>query len=62
MKNVIVLQVNFDGPNFDKFPQFREAKGFEAVVSPGDVVYVPAYWWRYIENSDQGFVRYTVNY
>jgi len=27
-----------------RFPKLREAKGFEAVVSPGDVLYIPMYW------------------
>jgi len=27
-----------------RFPKLREAKGFEVIVSPGDVLYIPMYW------------------
>lgn len=47
-------QVNFDGPNFDMFPKFREAHGIQAVVSPGDIIYIPAFWWYHTETSEQG--------
>ncbi len=42
---ICILQVNFDDPDFEKFPNFREAQGMEAVLGPGDVLYLPMYWW-----------------
>ena len=41
----IFLQVDFDNPDYEKFPKFRDVKGFEAVLGPGDVLYLPMYWW-----------------
>ena len=38
------FQVNFDDPDFERFPKFRDAKAVEAVVGPGDVIYIPMYW------------------
>eukprot|EP00118_Oscarella_pearsei_P003786 m.15755 g.15755 ORF g.15755 m.15755 type:complete len:116 (+) comp26530_c0_seq1:144-491(+) len=33
------------------FPRFREVHGYETVLSPGEVLYIPAYWWHYIESE-----------
>ncbi|XP_028402003.1 hypoxia-inducible factor 1-alpha inhibitor-like isoform X2 [Dendronephthya gigantea] len=44
-------QVNFDFPDFKKFPKFRNITGVDAVVGPGDVLYIPNYWWHYIESE-----------
>jgi hypoxia-inducible factor 1-alpha inhibitor (HIF hydroxylase) len=44
-------QVNFDDPDLDKFPRFRQALGYEAVVGPGDLLYIPINWWHYIESN-----------
>ncbi|CAC5402198.1 HIF1AN [Mytilus coruscus] len=43
-------QVDFDEPDFEKFPKFRNASGFETVVGPGDVLYIPIYWWHQVES------------
>ncbi|XP_062513508.1 hypoxia-inducible factor 1-alpha inhibitor-like [Corticium candelabrum] len=46
-------QINFDAPDYNKFPRFRDAVGYEAIVRPGDLLYIPLNWWHYIEsNSD----------
>lgn len=38
------LQVDFDNPDYEKFPNFKNVVGYEAVVGPGDVLYIPMYW------------------
>jgi len=37
-------QVNFERPDYRRFPKFRNACGLEAVLGPGDVLYLPSYW------------------
>lgn len=54
--------VDFDRPEYSKFPKFKEAKGFEAVVGPGDVLYIPIYWWHHIESLMRGGHTITVNF
>ncbi|XP_033124558.1 hypoxia-inducible factor 1-alpha inhibitor-like [Anneissia japonica] len=44
-------QVDFDSPDFAKFPKFSQVKGYEAVVGPGEVLYIPMYWWHHIESA-----------
>lgn len=38
------FQVDFDNPDYEKFPNFKHVVGYEAVVGPGDVLYIPMYW------------------
>lgn len=44
-------QVDFDKPNFDWFPRFREIRGMEVALEPGEVLYIPNLWWHYIESE-----------
>ncbi|KAK8719971.1 hypothetical protein OTU49_013655, partial [Cherax quadricarinatus] len=43
-------QVDFDEPDAEKFPGVKQLEGVEAVVGPGDVLYIPMYWWHHIES------------
>ncbi|KAG8000143.1 Hypoxia-inducible factor 1-alpha inhibitor [Nibea albiflora] len=55
-------QVSFDNPDYEKFPNFKNVVGYEAVVGPGDVLYIPMYWWHHIESLLNGGVTITVNF
>nr|CAI5821854.1 unnamed protein product [Callosobruchus analis] len=54
--------VDFDNPDYTKFPKFKHVKGFETVVGPGDVLYIPIYWWHHIESLLTGGPTVTVNF
>ena len=45
-----LLQVDFDNPDFVRFPGLKDLKGYEAIVGPSDVLYIPMYWWHHIES------------
>lgn len=34
------------------FPKLYQAERFEAVLNPGELLYVPPYWWHYVESLD----------
>eukprot|EP01136_Pigoraptor_vietnamica_P029269 Opistho-1_new@87267 len=36
-------QVDFDNPDYERFPNFRNVCGFEATIGAGDVLYIPMY-------------------
>lgn len=55
-------QVDFENPDFERFPNFKNVVGYEAVVGPGDVLYIPMYWWHHIESLLNGGVTFTVNF
>lgn len=42
--HIFYLQVDFDNPDHEKFPNFKNVVGYEAIVGPGDVLYIPMYW------------------
>ena len=45
-------QVDLYHPDLRRFPKFAHARPLEAVLRPGDVLYLPQYWWHHIENLD----------
>uniref|UniRef100_A0A8C9PQ60 JmjC domain-containing protein n=1 Tax=Spermophilus dauricus TaxID=99837 RepID=A0A8C9PQ60_SPEDA len=55
-------QVDFDNPDYKRFPNFQNVVGYETLVGPGDVLYIPMYWWHHIESSLNGGITITVNF
>uniref|UniRef100_UPI00398F5827 hypoxia-inducible factor 1-alpha inhibitor isoform X2 n=1 Tax=Pristiophorus japonicus TaxID=55135 RepID=UPI00398F5827 len=55
-------QVDFENPDYERFPNFRNVVGYETVVGPGDVLYIPMYWWHHIESLLDGGITITVNF
>ena len=47
----VVSMVDFDRPDFDRHPRFRQAleAGQVADLEPGDVLVYPALWWHQVE-------------
>ncbi|KAL1518039.1 hypothetical protein ABEB36_001725 [Hypothenemus hampei] len=54
--------VDFDKPDYEKFPNFKRANGCETVVEPGDVLYIPIYWWHHVESLMEGGTTVSVNF
>lgn len=54
--------VDFDKPDYNKFPKFRDLKGCEAIIGPGEVLYIPIYWWHHIESLLHGGPTITINF
>ncbi|XP_066250308.1 hypoxia-inducible factor 1-alpha inhibitor-like [Euwallacea similis] len=54
--------VDFDRPDHIRFPKFKEVKGCETVVEPGDVLYIPIYWWHHVESLMRGGPTVSVNF
>ncbi|KAF6208048.1 hypothetical protein GE061_016498 [Apolygus lucorum] len=55
-------QVDFDDPDLAKYPKFAEASASEAIVGPGDVLYIPNYWWHHVESLMKGGYTVSVNF
>lgn len=45
------LKVDLDKPDLNRFPRFGEIRGMEVALEPGEVLYIPNYWWHYIESE-----------
>ena len=54
--------VDLREPDYEKFPKFREAleSAQEAVLEPGDAIYIPILWWHGVESLDP--LNILVNY
>nr|POF07655.1 lysine-specific demethylase 8 [Quercus suber] len=39
----------------EKFPLFAQAQYVEAILSPGDSLYIPVGWWHYVESLTTSF-------
>lgn len=38
-----------------EYPALKLVNGFEAVIEPGDTLYMPAGWWHYIQYDTEGY-------
>lgn len=47
-----ISMVDFDNPDFEKYPRFRDALavGQVADLDPGDAVYIPSMWMHHVES------------
>lgn len=54
--------VDLREPDYEKFPKFREAleSAQEAVLEPGDAIYIPILWWHGVESLEP--LNILVNY
>ena len=43
-------QVNVRLPDRARFPEFSKARFLHAVLKPGEVLYIPSYWWHEIHS------------
>lgn len=55
-------QVDFDAPDYEKFPKFKEVKAVETIVGPGDVLFIPMYWWHHVESIPNGSYTMSINF
>lgn len=39
----------------EEYPALKYLDGYEAVINPGDTLYMPAGWWHYIQYETEGY-------
>jgi lysine-specific demethylase 8 len=39
-------QIDWERPDLTRYPRFADAEGFEVMLEPGEMLYVPAFWWH----------------
>ncbi len=46
--------VDFERPDFDRHPRFREALAHarSAVLGPGDAIFIPSMWWHHVRSLE----------
>ncbi len=48
----VVSVVDFERPDFDRYPRFRDAlaNARSAVLGPGDAIFIPGMWWHHVRS------------
>ena len=53
LTNVTELPDDLDEPGIhEKFPALKEAEAMEAILDPGDVLFIPKGWWHWVVSLD----------
>ena len=57
-----ISTVDLRAPDHERFPRFAQAleSGQQAVLEPGDAIYIPILWWHGVESLDP--LNILVNY
>jgi len=48
------LVIDIDNPDLSEFPRFAEVTRYEALLEPGDVLFIPALWFHNVISIDFG--------
>ena len=52
--------LNIDKPDLEKFPKFQKAKYIEYILEPGEMLFIPTFWWHQVYSLEQ--VNIAVNF
>ncbi len=47
--------IDFDNPDFDKFPALKQANGYVTELKHGEMLYMPEGYWHYMKYQTPGF-------
>jgi hypothetical protein len=47
--------IDFDNPDFDKWPALKQAKGYVCDLNHGEMLYMPEGYWHYMKYVTPGF-------
>lgn len=47
--------INIKEPDYEEFPGLKYLNGYEAVIKPGETLYIPSGWWHYIQYETEGY-------
>ena len=42
-----IYEIDYDHPDYEKFPALKHAKGFDFVMNHGDALFIPRGYWHY---------------
>ncbi|KAI9595162.1 hypothetical protein BDF19DRAFT_422846 [Syncephalis fuscata] len=48
-------QLDVEQPDWHAFPDFINAQGYDCILNPGDLLYIPPRWWHYVRALDTSF-------
>ena len=51
----IIIQVDVEDPDNDKYPLFSGARGVQCDLQEGELLYIPREWWHYVRSLSLSF-------
>ncbi len=48
--SMVMSPVDILKPNLERFPKFVKTKRMECTIGPGDVLFMPAFWWHEVQS------------
>jgi len=58
----VYSQVDISNPDYDKFPNFRQATVIDLELAPGEVLFLPVGWWHYVKALDRSMTVSFINF
>jgi len=58
----VYSQVDVSNPDYDKFPNFRQATVIDLELAPGEVLFLPVGWWHYVKALDRSMTVSFTNF
>ncbi len=49
--SMVMSPVDILRPDLDRFPNFAKARRLHCVLQPGDILFMPAFWWHEVQSS-----------
>ncbi len=50
-----IESIDYDHPDYDKYPALKKAEGYEVFMEHGDMLYIPKAWWHFNRYVEAGF-------
>ncbi len=47
---MVMSPVDIAAPDLERFPRFSGARRMACVLRPGDVLFMPAFWWHEVQS------------
>ena len=47
-----ISRVDSENPDYQRFPRFRNARGIRFILAPGELLYLPRYWWHQMRSLE----------
>ena len=48
--SMVMSPVDITDPDYERFPNFAHTKRLKCTLKPGDVLYMPAFWWHEVQS------------
>ncbi len=51
----VASYIDVNQPDYQRYPALRQVQGYEAMLHPGETLFMPSGYWHYIEYTDGGY-------